>query len=55
VERARFRRPVQPGDQIIYEAKVERGRAGFYRARVQASVAGAPVADAVISVALEGP
>uniref|UniRef100_H5SFH2 3-hydroxyacyl-[acyl-carrier-protein] dehydratase FabZ n=2 Tax=Candidatus Bipolaricaulota TaxID=67810 RepID=H5SFH2_9BACT len=52
VDRARFRRPVQPGDQIVYDAELERGRAGFYRARVHASVNGAPVAEAVLSVAI---
>ncbi len=52
VDRARFRRPVQPGDQIVYEAELERGRAGFYRARVQASVNGAAVAEALLSVAI---
>lgn len=52
VDRARFRRPVQPGDQIVYEAELERSREGFYRARVQASVDGQNVAEAVLSVAL---
>lgn len=54
VDRARFRRPVQPGDQIVYEAELERGREGFYRARVQASVGDAPVAEAILSVAITG-
>jgi 3-hydroxyacyl-[acyl-carrier-protein] dehydratase len=52
VDRARFRRPVEPGDQIIYEAELERGREGFYRARVSASVDGTPVAEALVSVAI---
>lgn len=52
VDHARFRRPVQPGDQIVYEAELERGRQGFYRARVQASVNGTPVAEALLSVAV---
>lgn len=52
VDRARFRRPVQPGDQIIYEAALERGREGFYRARVWATVEGALVAEASLSVAI---
>jgi 3-hydroxyacyl-[acyl-carrier-protein] dehydratase len=52
VDRARFRRPVYPGDQLIYEAELERARAGFYRARVQASVNGALIAEALLSVAV---
>ncbi len=53
VDRARFRRPVQPGDQIIYEAELERGREGFYRAHVWATVEGTLVAEAVLSVKVE--
>lgn len=53
VERARFRRPVAPGDQLIYEAKLERARRGFYRARVSASVNGVAVAEAVLAIAEE--
>ncbi len=52
VDRARFRRPVQPGDQIIYEAELERGREGFYRAQVWATVEGTLVAEALLSVAI---
>ncbi len=51
VERARFRRTVAPGDQLIYEAKLERARRGFYRARVWASVNEEVVAEAVLSIA----
>lgn len=53
VDRARFRQLVEPGDQIIYEAKLERERANFYVARVSASVNGTAVAEAVLSVALD--
>lgn len=52
VDRARFRRPVQPGDQLIYEAELRRGRAGFYRAWARATVAGTVVAEALLSVAI---
>lgn len=54
VERARFRRPVQPGDQIVYEAELEREREGFYRARAHASVNGTIVAEALLTIADEG-
>lgn len=51
VDRARFRRPVVPGDQLIYEAELERVRQGFYRARVSARVNETVVAEAVLSIA----
>lgn len=51
VDRARFRRLVAPGDQLVYEAELERARRGFYRARVSASVNGEIVAEAVLSIA----
>ncbi len=51
VDRARFRKPVRPGDQIIYEAKLIRSRRGFHRAEVRATVAGQPVAEAILSIA----
>lgn len=52
VERARFRRPVQPGDQLIYEAELRRSREGFYRAWARATVEGTVVAEALLSVAI---
>lgn len=52
VDRARFRRPVHPGDQLIYEAELRRRREGFYRAWACATVEGAVVAEALLSVAI---
>jgi 3-hydroxyacyl-[acyl-carrier-protein] dehydratase len=53
VDRARFRRPVRPGDQLIYEARLTRSRGGLHRAEVTATVAGERVAEATISIALQ--
>lgn len=52
VDRARFRRPVHPGDQLIYEAELRRRREGFYRAWACATVEGARVAEALLSIAV---
>jgi 3-hydroxyacyl-[acyl-carrier-protein] dehydratase len=52
IDRARFRRPVLPGDTLIYEVELERSKAGFYRARAQATVEGTVVAEALLSVAV---
>lgn len=50
VDRARFRRPVVPGDQVIYEAKLLQAKRGLLRAEVVATVEGEPVSEAIISV-----
>ncbi len=50
VERARFRRPVVPGDRLIFRAKVLRRRGPVLQARVQAEVEGEPAAEAVITL-----
>ncbi len=52
VDRARFRRPVRPGDQLIYEVELQRSREGFYRAWACATVEGTVVAEALLSVAV---
>jgi 3-hydroxyacyl-[acyl-carrier-protein] dehydratase len=50
IDRARFRRMVVPGDQIIYEAKLVKAKGGLIRAEVEARVEGERIAEAVISV-----
>lgn len=50
IDRARFRRMVVPGDQILYEAKLGKSKGGLIRAEVEARVAGERIAEAVISV-----
>ncbi len=46
VDRARFRRPVLPGDRVELVVRVEGARLGLVSARAEATVAGAKVADA---------
>jgi len=54
VDKARFRRKVIPGDQLLYEVTVTRERSGFYQIEAKASVEGELVAEAVISVVVQG-
>lgn len=50
VERARFHRPVVPGDRITFRARLVRRRAAVLRAQVRAEVEGKLVAEAVITL-----
>jgi 3-hydroxyacyl-[acyl-carrier-protein] dehydratase len=40
IDGARFKRPVEPGDQLILEATIERAKAGIVKYKVRASVDG---------------
>ena len=40
IDAARFKRPVEPGDQLILEATVDRVKSGIYKYRTRASVDG---------------
>lgn len=56
VDKARFRRPVVPGDQLILECTVLQKRASSVRLRGEAKVDGALVAEAyLLSVMTERP
>jgi 3-hydroxyacyl-[acyl-carrier-protein] dehydratase len=37
IDGARFKRPVEPGDQLILEASIERVKSGIYKYKVRAS------------------
>ena len=52
IERARFRRPVVPGDQLRYEVEVMRHRANHAKLAGRALVDGQLAAEAVVSSAL---
>ena len=52
IERAKFRRPVVPGDQLIYEVEVLRLRENHARLQGRALVDGQVAAEAVVSSAL---
>ena len=46
IDKARFRRPVEPGDQLILEATIDRARAGIYKYKTKAFVGPDVVAEA---------
>jgi 3-hydroxyacyl-[acyl-carrier-protein] dehydratase len=48
VEKARFRRPVMPGDQIVFTVEVVSARHKMYRAKGEARVDGQLCAEAEI-------
>jgi 3-hydroxyacyl-[acyl-carrier-protein] dehydratase len=50
IDKARFRRKVVPGDQLIYDVTITRERSGYYQIEAKATVDNEPTAEAVISV-----
>lgn len=46
IDGARFKRPVEPGDQLMLEAAIDRVRGGIYKYRARATVAGEVAAEA---------
>jgi 3-hydroxyacyl-[acyl-carrier-protein] dehydratase len=46
IDGARFKRPVEPGDQLMLEASIERAKAGIYKYKARASVGGETAAEA---------
>jgi 3-hydroxyacyl-[acyl-carrier-protein] dehydratase len=46
IDRARFKRPVGPGDQLILEASIDRVKSGIYRYKTRASVDGQTAVEA---------
>lgn len=55
IERARFRRPVVPGDQVIYEVEVLLARHSHCKLSGRALVDGKVAAEAVVSSAMVDP
>lgn len=53
IDRARFRKPVAPGDQLVLTAQVERALKGIWRFSTTALVDGVEVANADMMVAPE--
>ncbi len=46
IDNARFKRPVEPGDQLILEVTLDRAKAGIYKFGAKALVGGDVVAEA---------
>lgn len=53
IDKARFRKPVEPGDQLVLTAQVERALKGIWRFSTSALVEGSEVAHAQMMVAPE--
>jgi 3-hydroxyacyl-[acyl-carrier-protein] dehydratase len=51
IDKARFRRPVEPGDQLILSARLERALRGIWRLSVVATVGEAEAAAAELMLA----
>jgi 3-hydroxyacyl-[acyl-carrier-protein] dehydratase len=51
IDKARFRRPVEPGDQLVLKARLERAMRGIWKFATVAEVGGEEVASAVMMVA----
>ena len=48
IDSARFKRPVEPGDQLILEVELDRSRGGIYKFNARALVTEELVAEAVL-------
>jgi 3-hydroxyacyl-[acyl-carrier-protein] dehydratase len=46
IDGARFKRPVEPGDQLILEAAIERSKGGIYKYKTRGSVDGETAVEA---------
>jgi 3-hydroxyacyl-[acyl-carrier-protein] dehydratase len=46
IDAARFKRPVEPGDQLMLDASIDRVRGGIYKYKAKATVAGEMAAEA---------
>lgn len=46
IDGARFKRVVEPGDQLILEASIDRAKGGIYKYKTRASVAGETAVEA---------
>ncbi len=46
IDGARFKRPVEPGDQLLLEASIERVRSGIYKYKTRATVGSETAAEA---------
>jgi 3-hydroxyacyl-[acyl-carrier-protein] dehydratase len=48
IDKARFKRPIEPGDQVILEVELGRNRAGIFKFKTRASVDGETAVEAEI-------
>jgi 3-hydroxyacyl-[acyl-carrier-protein] dehydratase len=55
IDGARFKRVVEPGDQLILEASLERAKAGIYKYKTRASVDGETAVEAELMCTMRKP
>ncbi len=49
IDEARFKRPVEPGDQLVLDVSLDRMKAGIFKFTGQATVAGEVVAEGLLT------
>jgi 3-hydroxyacyl-[acyl-carrier-protein] dehydratase len=54
IDNARFRRPVEPGDQLVMEAELVRNMRGMWKFKTTGSVDGQVAAEAEVMCAIRG-
>jgi 3-hydroxyacyl-[acyl-carrier-protein] dehydratase len=52
IDGARFKRPVEPGDQLVLDVEMLRMKAGIFKFRARASVAGELAVEAELTCAM---
>jgi 3-hydroxyacyl-[acyl-carrier-protein] dehydratase len=52
IDNARFKRPVEPGDQLILEVELLRMKAGIFKFKTRAAVAGETTVEAELTCAM---
>jgi 3-hydroxyacyl-[acyl-carrier-protein] dehydratase len=52
IDGARFKRPVEPGDQLVLEASIDHAKAGIYKYKTRASVDGETAVEAELMCTL---
>jgi 3-hydroxyacyl-[acyl-carrier-protein] dehydratase len=52
IDSARFKRPVEPGDQLLLEVELLRMKAGIFKFKTRASVAGETAVEAELTCAM---
>lgn len=52
IDNARFKRPVEPGDQLILEVELLRMKAGIFKFKTRAAVAGETAVEAELTCAM---
>ena len=55
IEEARFKRPVVPGDQLLFAVELDKQKSSVWKFRTQATVAGELVCEAYLTCVMKAP